>query len=74
MDVFSVDGSSCDVVTHDADVFYDSELLAIAHRYASTSNELASTRLCVWYGKKSFLEKERNAKYRNLPSGMIQSR
>ena len=52
VDVFSVDGSSCDVVTHDADVFYDSELLAIAHRYASTSNGLASTRLWVWYGKK----------------------
>lgn len=52
VDVFSVEGNSCDAVTHDTDVFYDSELLAIAHRYASTSSGLASTQLWVWYGKK----------------------
>ena len=40
VDVFSVDGSSCNAVTHDTDVFYDSELLAVAHRYISTSSGL----------------------------------
>jgi len=40
VDVFSVDGSSCNAVTHDTDVFYDSELLAVAHRHISTSSGL----------------------------------
>jgi len=59
VDVFSVDGSSCDAITHDTDIFYDSELLAIVHRSTSTSSGSALTRFWVWRGKKCiFGEKE----------------
>jgi len=66
VDVFSVDGSSCNAVTHDTDVFYDSELLTIVHRYTSISSGLALTRLWIWYGKKCISGEREECKVQEL--------
>lgn len=59
VDVLSINGTSSNTVSHDTNIFYDSELLAIVHRYKSKSSGLVSTNLWIWNGKKSIIgEKE----------------
>lgn len=66
VNVFSINGNSCNAVAHDTDIFYDSELLAVVHRYRSTSSGFVSIQLWVWYGKKCIFGEKEECKVQEL--------
>ncbi|KXN85318.1 Gelsolin [Leucoagaricus sp. SymC.cos] len=66
VDVLAIHGNISTAVSRDADIFYDSELLAIIHRYKSKSSGLVSTQLWVWYGKKSDIGDKEERKIQEL--------
>jgi hypothetical protein len=66
VDVLAINSSSSTAKTRDTDIFYDSELLAIIHRYKSKLSGLVSTRLWVWNGKKSIEGEKEERKIEEL--------
>ncbi|KAF9263290.1 hypothetical protein L218DRAFT_973111 [Marasmius fiardii PR-910] len=49
----SIKGNTSTTLSQDADVFYDTEVLAIVHRSKSKSSGLVSTAVWGWFGKSS---------------------
>jgi hypothetical protein len=59
VDILSIAGSTASPLKTDVNVFYDTEFLAIVHRYKSTSSHLVSTRVWGWQGKRcNFSQRE----------------
>lgn len=53
VEVMCVVGSNATVIATDYNVFYDSEVLAIIHRFKAKSNGLVNTKVWAWHGSKS---------------------
>ena len=53
LEVMSIVGSLITSITHETNVFYDSEILAIIHRSKTKSSGLVGTKVWGWYGAKS---------------------
>ncbi|KAG7098692.1 hypothetical protein E1B28_000605 [Marasmius oreades] len=53
VEVMSITGDSSTTLSQDADIFYDTEVLAIVHRSKSMSAGLVSTVVWGWFGKNS---------------------
>jgi hypothetical protein len=66
VDVFAINGVSSTVISQDADIFYETETLAIVHRYKSKTSGLVSTQLWVWYGRKSNVGEREGRKLQEL--------
>ncbi|KAH8828504.1 hypothetical protein DL96DRAFT_1603512 [Flagelloscypha sp. PMI_526] len=55
VDVLSVSGNSAAVISKDANVFYETETLAIVRRYKSKTSGLVGTTLWAWRGRQADL-------------------
>jgi hypothetical protein len=53
IDVMTIAGNTVSALTHDANVFYDTETLAIVYRSKSRNSGLVSTKVWGWRGKRS---------------------
>lgn len=66
VDVFAINGVSSTVISQDANIFYDAEILAIVHRYKSKTSGLVSTQLWIWYGKNCHVGEKEERKLQEL--------
>jgi hypothetical protein len=55
VDVLSVSGNSAVIISKDANVFYETETLAIVRRYKSKTSGLVGTTLWAWRGRQADL-------------------
>ncbi|KAI9066572.1 hypothetical protein FKP32DRAFT_355404 [Trametes sanguinea] len=53
VDVMSIVGNTASAITKDANVFYDSELLAVVHRAKARSSGLVQTKVWGWQGRRA---------------------
>ncbi|KZV63799.1 hypothetical protein PENSPDRAFT_691304 [Peniophora sp. CONT] len=54
VEVLSITGASATALpSTETSTFYDTEILAIVHRFKSKSNGLVNTKVWAWYGRKS---------------------
>ncbi|KAI0253990.1 hypothetical protein BJV78DRAFT_100670 [Lactifluus subvellereus] len=66
VDVMSVTGATATGVKRDANVFYDSELLAIVHRCKTKSTGLVETTLWSWQGRRSQVGEREERKLKDM--------
>lgn len=61
VDVIAIYGNTSTIITEDPSIFYDSEVLAVIHRFKVKSTGLVSSTVWGWQGKRSQLgDKEHN--------------
>ncbi|KAL0575053.1 hypothetical protein V5O48_006898 [Marasmius crinis-equi] len=61
VDVMHIQGNTSTPLSQDVNIFYDTEVLALVHRYKSKSSGLVATAVWGWFGKNSQPgERERN--------------
>ena len=66
VDVMSVTGAAAIDVKGEIGVFYDSEILAIVHRFKTKSTGLVETSLWSWRGRRSQIGEREERKLRDL--------
>jgi hypothetical protein len=66
IDVLHITKSTANSVSKDANVFYDTEVLAIIHRSKSKSSGLVSTKVWSWQGKRSQRGEKEDCKLQEL--------
>ncbi|TFY83008.1 hypothetical protein EWM64_g1001 [Hericium alpestre] len=66
VDVMSIVASTAAVVTQGSNVFHESEVLAIIHRFKAKSSGLVATRVWGWHGKHSQLGEHEDRKLKDL--------
>ena len=65
-EVLSIAGAVASSVSHDAHIFYDSEVLAIIYRSKTKSSGLVSTKVWAWHGAKSHAGEKEERKLQEL--------
>ncbi|KAI0062921.1 hypothetical protein BV25DRAFT_1939502 [Artomyces pyxidatus] len=66
VDVMSVAGATATNLMKDTHIFYESEVLAIIHRFKTKSSGLVANKVWAWYGKSSQLGEREEKKLRDL--------
>jgi hypothetical protein len=66
VDLMAVMGNTVVAITRDANIFYDTEILAIVHRSKSKSSGLVSTDVWGWQGKQSKIGEREERKLQDL--------
>ncbi|KAF7790388.1 hypothetical protein EIP86_001343 [Pleurotus ostreatoroseus] len=66
VEVVSIVGAAAAPINRDMNVFYDSETLAIVHRFKVKSSGLVSTKVWSWLGTKSQMSEKEERKLQDL--------
>jgi hypothetical protein len=66
VDVMAVTGSTANSISHNMNIFYDTEILAIVYRSKSKSKGLVSTQVWGWRGKRSQVGEREERKLQEL--------
>jgi hypothetical protein len=66
VDVMHIAKSTATSISKDTHVFYDTEILAVIHRYKSKSSGLVSTKVWSWQGKRSRCGEKEDRKLQEL--------
>lgn len=66
VDVLAVVGNTASPVSRDTHVFYDSEILAIIHRFKAQSSGLVSTHVWAWHGARCQIGEREERKLQEL--------
>ena len=66
VEVVSIVGAAAAPINRDMNVFYDSETLAIVHRFKVKSSGLVSTKVWSWIGAKSQINEKEERKLQEL--------
>lgn len=66
VDVMAVAGGSAATIDSDTNIFYESELLAIVHRFKTKSSGLVATKVWGWKGKKAQMGEREERKIKDL--------
>ncbi|ETW80802.1 hypothetical protein HETIRDRAFT_476500 [Heterobasidion irregulare TC 32-1] len=66
VDVMSITGTTATVLKDDTHIFYESEVLAVVHRYKTKSSGLVGTTVWGWRGKRSQLGEREDRKLKDL--------
>ena len=66
VEVLNIKGSTATAISRDTNIFYDTEVLTVIHRYKSKLDGLVSTDLWIWRGKQSQINDKENHKVQDL--------
>lgn len=66
VDVMAVAGGSATVMNNDTNIFYESELLVIVHRFKTRSSGLVATKMWRWKGKQAQMGEHEERKTKDL--------
>lgn len=66
LDFLSLVGKTASAVKKDLGIFYDSEILAVIHRYKLMSSGLVETKVWAWIGRKAQLGEAESNKLQQL--------
>ncbi|KAI0266864.1 hypothetical protein BC834DRAFT_873918 [Gloeopeniophorella convolvens] len=66
VDVMSIAGATATGVKGNTSVFYDSEVLAIVHRFKTKSTGLVETKLWGWQGRRSQIDEREERKLKDM--------
>ena len=66
VEVLSIQGTAASPISRDSHVLYESEVLAIVHRYKSNSSGLVGTTVWAWRGNKGHLGEREERKLQEL--------
>jgi hypothetical protein len=66
VDVMAISNGSATAITRDTDIFYDTEILAVIHRFKNKSTGLVSTTVWGWRGKRSVVGERDERKLNEL--------
>lgn len=66
VEVLSVQGATATAISKDSHVFYDTEVLAIIHRFKSKTSGLVGTKVWAWRGNKGSVGEREEKKLQEL--------
>ncbi|KAK2463183.1 hypothetical protein APHAL10511_004838 [Amanita phalloides] len=66
IEVLNIIGATATLISHHANIFYDTEILGVVHRFKSEIGNLVSTTLWIWRGKQSRVNDKEERKIQKL--------